>query len=150
MSQVNDILLRAKTRAETQNVPYSGLVTPPEAYTLLQALPKAVLVDVRTHAEWQFVGVVPQSLQIEWKCYPGMTPNERFLTQLKHQAELGQPLFFLCRSGARSHEAASFAAAHGYSDCFNVLEGFEGDKDANGHRGKISGWKAKNLPWVQG
>jgi len=150
MSHTNDILLAAKQRAEQLQLPYSGAVTPEEAAHLLQNLPSAKLVDVRSNAEWNFVGVIPGAVNIEWKTFPGMIENPNFLAQLKHQVDPESLVLFICRTGARSDQAARVAAANGFSDCFNVLEGFEGDKDANGHRGKISGWKAKNLPWVQG
>lgn len=149
MSRTNDILLAAKQRAEQLQLPYSGAVTPEEAAHLLHHLPSAKLVDVRSNAEWNFVGVIPGSVNVEWKTFPGMIDNPNFLAQLKHQVDPESLVLFICRTGARSDQAARAAAANGFSDCFNVLEGFEGEKDANGHRGKVSGWKAKNLPWVQ-
>jgi len=108
------------------------------------------VVDVRTHAEWQFVGVVPDALLIEWKRYPDMALNPEFLTQLKAQVDPQNVVLFMCRSGARSHDAAVLAAKHGYSEVYNILEGFEGDKDEQQHRGKRNGWKGRGLPWVQG
>ncbi|WP_184194458.1 rhodanese-like domain-containing protein [Chitinimonas taiwanensis] len=150
MSQQNELLQRAHARAEAQNLPYSGALTPDEAHALLGSLPNARLIDVRTQAEWQFVGAPEQAIKVEWKSWPGMVPNPHFLEQLKHQTDAEQPLFFLCRTGARSHEAAALAAANGYSECYNVLEGFEGDRDAAGHRGQTNGWKGRGLPWSQG
>ncbi|MDK2122659.1 rhodanese-like domain-containing protein [Parachitinimonas caeni] len=149
MSQINQTLLAARQRAAAQNLPYSGALTPQEAHQLLQGLPAARLVDVRSAAEWQFVGQVPEALRIEWKTYPGMLPNPHFIEQLKQQADPEAVLLFLCRTGGRSHEAAAAAAASGYSECYNVLEGFEGDRDAEGHRGTVNGWKAHQLPWQQ-
>ncbi|WP_027468953.1 rhodanese-like domain-containing protein [Deefgea rivuli] len=148
MSQFNEILESARLRAVNKALPYSGEVTPSEAWALLQAMPNAKLVDVRTQAEWQWVGVVPGAQLIEWKSYPSMASNPNFLAQLKAAVDPESVLLFLCRSGARSHAAAALAAQHGYST-LNILEGFEGDVDAAGHRGTSNGWQAAGLPWTQ-
>ena len=150
MSQINNILMAAKQRAESLQLPYSGALLPEEAFTLLQNVPAAKLVDVRSNAEWNFVGVIPGAVNVEWKTFPGLIDNPHFLEQLKHQVDAESLVMFICRTGARSDQAARTAAANGFSDCFNVLEGFEGDKDGHGHRGKVNGWKARNLPWAQG
>lgn len=150
MSELNKILQTARARAEQMGLPYSGAVTPTEAQKILQGLSHSRLVDVRTAAEWQFVGGPPATVQIEWKSWPGMQPNPHFLAHLKQQVDHEDVLLFLCRTGGRSHEAAALAAAHGFAECYNVLEGFEGDKNAAGQRGVVSGWKASRLPWVQG
>ncbi|WP_374355919.1 rhodanese-like domain-containing protein [Chitinimonas sp.] len=150
MSQNSDILRQARARAQAHNLPYSGALTPTEAHTLLGALPAVKLVDVRTAAEWQFVGSPDGAVKIEWKSWPGMTANPNFLEQLKHQVDSEDVLLFLCRTGGRSHEAAALAAEHGFAECYNVLEGFEGDRDAKGQRGGVNGWKAHGLPWSQG
>lgn len=149
MSQTSAILATARQRAQSENLAYSGAVTPGEAWALLQSLPNISLVDVRTHAEWQFVGVVPQSIRIEWQRYPLMERNPDFLAQLLNSVDSQHIVLFLCRSGVRSHAAAELAAAHGYSECFNILGGFEGDKDDLQQRGHINGWKAAGLPWSQ-
>ncbi|HEY9101402.1 rhodanese-like domain-containing protein [Chitinimonas sp.] len=149
MSLTNEILQRARARAEELKLPYSGALTPDEAHTLLRTLPASKLVDVRSGAEWAFVGAPVDAVKIEWKSWPGMVPNPNFMEQLKHQVDTEDALFFMCRSGARSHEAAALAAANGYTECYNVLEGFEGDRDATGQRGKVNGWKARGLPWSQ-
>ncbi|WP_293764051.1 rhodanese-like domain-containing protein [uncultured Aquitalea sp.] len=145
-----DILNAAALRAQSAQLPYAGAMTPQEAWRLVETLTDAVLVDVRSAAEWQFVGFVPSGLRIEWKTWPGMAPNPQFIAQLTAQAGKEQTLLFLCRSGARSDEAARAAAAAGYKRAYNVLEGFEGDKNAEEHRGLLTGWKARGLPWVQG
>lgn len=150
MSDVTTILETAKQRAAEKSLPYSGAVTPPEAAQLLTQLPNAVLVDVRCTAEWQFVGTVPNSVRIELKTYPGMQPNPNFVAQLKEQVSPGSVVLFMCRSGMRSDEAAKLATQAGYGTAYNVLEGFEGDKDAHGHRGVVNGWKGHGLPWQQG
>ena len=150
MVDVTAQLAQAAQRAQAAGLPYAGAVTPEEAHTLLNALHNAVLVDVRTQAEWNFVGGVPGAVCIEWKSFPGMLPNPDFLAQLQARAPADAPVLFLCRSGARSHDAAIAATAAGYTQCYNVLEGFEGDRDAHGHRGALNGWQAAGLPWQQG
>jgi rhodanese-related sulfurtransferase len=149
MSQFAHILEQARLRGQEQGLPYSGAVTPQEAWALMQGLPNARIVDVRTHAEWQFVGIVSGALQIEWQRYPLMDRNPDFLTQLRSAVDPQSVVLFLCRSGVRSHAAAELAAAHGYSESFNILFGFEGDKDENQQRGHLNGWKAAGLPWSQ-
>ncbi|UXY16185.1 rhodanese-like domain-containing protein [Chitiniphilus purpureus] len=150
MSEANVILQRARERAGQLGLPYSGALTPAEAHLLMQQPVGATVVDVRTAAEWQFVGIVPGAELIEWKRYPGMAPNPEFLAQLKQKVDPQRVVLFLCRSGARSHDAAALAASHGYAEAYNILEGFEGDRDAAQHRNTVNGWKAAGLPWVQG
>lgn len=148
MSQAARILQIAHERRDDHDLPYSGAVTPQEAWALLQGLPGVKIVDVRTQPEWQFVGVVPGSELIEWKRYPLMNQNPDFMTRLKTVVDPENLVLFLCRSGVRSHEAAELAARHGYTEAFNILEGFEGDKDELQQRGKRNGWKAAGLPWI--
>ncbi len=149
MSDVNEILSRARQRGEQLGLPYAGALLPDEAHTLMLARPEAKLVDVRSAAEWALVGRVPGAVEIELKSWPGMVPNPHFQDQLRAQVDAEAIVMFLCRSGARSHDAAMQAQQLGYSTAYNVLEGFEGDKDANGHRGIVGGWKGRKLPWVQ-
>jgi rhodanese-related sulfurtransferase len=137
----------ALERARTLNLGYSGALLPVEAYRLMQE--GATLVDVRTRAELDWVGRVPGALWIEWNRYPGAQLNPDFLAQLGELTDKGDAIMFICRSGARSHFAANAATQAGWLDCYNVLEGFEGDKDANQHRGTVSGWRMAGLPWVQ-
>lgn len=150
MSDSNTILEAARQRAQAKGLPYAGALTPPEAAQLLATQPNAVLVDVRSSAEWQFVGTVPGSVRVELKTFPGMQPNPHFLAQLKEQVSPERTVLFMCRSGVRSDEAARLASDAGYATVYNVLEGFEGDKDAHGHRGTVNGWKGHGLPWQQG
>jgi rhodanese-related sulfurtransferase len=130
------------------------------AYELLCADPAAVLIDVRTAAEWSFVGVPDlsgigkQAIFSEWQSYPLSQPVAGFADSLRAQlaakaTPLDAPLLFLCRSGARSLAAARAMAALGYSRCVNVAGGFEGPCDASRQRGRRDGWKARELPWVQ-
>lgn len=139
---------------------YAGDITPTEAFALLKSDPKAQLVDVRSAAEWTFVGLADLSsiqrkpILVEWQVFPGMGRNGEFdqavAAQLKAAGVTAStPITFLCRSGARSKAAAIAMTAHGFSKCFNVAGGFEGDVDAARHRGATNGWKAEGLPWVQ-
>lgn len=148
MSRTDEILKTARERAEDGNLPYSGAVTPREAWQLCQTLPNVRIVDVRTRPEWQFVGIVPGAELIEWQSYPLMQHNPEFMQQLKSRVDSECVVLFLCRSAARSHEAAALAAVHGYSEAYNVLEGFEGDRNSHQQRGLSNGWKAAGLPWV--
>lgn len=150
MNAIEQVLQQAAARAAALGLPYSGALLPQDAFYLMQHLPQSVLVDVRTKAEWQFVGMVPNALCIEWRTYPGMQPNGDFAATLRQQVALDATLLFLCRSGARSDEAARAALEAGYRQVYNVLEGFEGDKDGASQRGHLNGWKKQGLPWVQG
>ena len=150
MSSTDHILAAARTRALDQ--PYAGAVTPQEAYALLQSDPKVKLIDVRTNAERDWVGrvVVPdgQHLAIEWASYPGGQPNPQFGQQLERVAGKDDVLLFLCRSGVRSRHAARVATELGYANAFDILEGFEGDRDGEGHRKTVGGWCKAGLPWT--
>ena len=150
MGKLTDLLNLARTRGGEHGLPYAGALTPAEAYETWQLAPGARLVDVRTRAELDWVGRIPGAIEIEWNTYPGGLPNPDFLAQLKRQVDPEALVMFVCRSGVRSHNAASLASAAGFTACYNVLEGFEGDKDANGHRGHIGGWRKAGLPWIQG
>ncbi len=150
MEDAGTVLARANARARQMNLPYAGALLPREASELLQSTPEARLVDVRTRAEWEWVGRIPESEMIEWNHWPGGDRNPEFLSELQARVpDPFAPLFFICRSGARSHSAAAAATQAGYQSCFNVLEGFEGDKDPDGHRNTLGGWRAAGLPWVQ-
>ena len=148
---VPDVLTAAQERAGEHGLAYFGAVTPFEAHTLLEKLPGARLIDVRTQAEWDYVGRVPQSILIEWNTYPAGMRNPAFLDELRAAVQDPEtPVLFICRSGQRSDSAARVAAAAGYTMAFNVLEGFEGPRDDEGHRGTLGGWRNAKLPWVQG
>ena len=149
MADIEVIFKAARERARAQGLPYEGSLLPAEAHAILQNQTGAKLVDVRSRAELDFVGRVPGSVEIEWKSYPGMKPNPQFVDQLKQQVPADAVVMFLCRSGGRSHETAAAAAQAGYRDAYNVLEGFEGDRDAGGHRNTTGGWRKRGLPWSQ-
>jgi len=149
MGKITAILQAAQERAKEMNLPYEGTLYPNEANDLLQSAPGAKLVDVRSRAELDWVGSVPNSIAIEWAIYPGMKPNPHFLSQLEQQVDKESLVIFLCRSGVRSHHAAVAATQAGYSDCYNVLGGFEGDRNADNQRNTLNGWRAEGLPWEQ-
>ena len=110
---------------------------------------KLKLVDVRTKPELLYVGAIPGAVTIEWQTYPGSRPNPEFLGELAALAKKDEPVMFICRSGARSHGAAEAALRAGWRETYNVLEGFEGDKDAASHRNSVGGWRKAGLPWTQ-
>jgi rhodanese-related sulfurtransferase len=145
---MDDIKRKARERGQKMKLAYAGALLPAEANALMQS--GAKLVDVRTEAELHYVGSVPGTDAIEWNTYPDGTRNPEFLNQLADTVPKDVPVMFLCRSGVRSHQAAIAATQAGWKEAYNILEGFEGDKDANGHRGTLGGWRKAGLPWIQG
>ena len=125
---------------------YAGDVTPQLAHQWVVS-GRAVLVDVRSDAEREWVGFVPGALAIAWKQWPGMQMNPDFDAAIRSAAP-GLPLLLLCRSGVRSIAAARRATELG-REAYNVLEGFEGDPNPDGHRGSLGGWRWRGLPWRQ-
>src|SRR5690554_2059014 len=115
MGKLNEILGLARERAERLGLPYAGALTPAEAWEVLQNAPGAKLVDVRTRAEWEWVGRVPDAVEIEWLGYPGGTPNPVFLQQLHREVDPEALVMFMCRSGGRSDKAARVASESGYA-----------------------------------
>ena len=135
---------------------YAGNVTPTTAYKILSEHKDAILIDVRTNAEWNYVGlpelaaIGKKPALLQWQIFPSMQQDPEFVSTLGNAvADKDTPLLFLCRSGVRSVAAAKAVAAAGYSTCLNVLEGFEGPLDSHGRRGSTEGWKARGLPWRQ-
>jgi len=135
---------------------YAGDMTVREAWDMLQQDPEAVLVDVRSEAEWRYVGVPDltssnkQTVFVCWQSYPDMRHNPNFVSDLAAAGVApNRKVLLLCRSGARSRDAAITLTAHGYQTCYNVAGGFEGPRDDARHRGKSEGWKAAGLPWWQ-
>lgn len=139
---------------------YAGDLSAQDAWDLLTQNPKAQLVDVRSVAEWNFVGLPDLSsldrspIRIEWQSYPSMQPNPHFVADAIERlgeagAETSTPVLFLCRTGGRSKAAAMAMTRAGYRSAFNIESGFEGEIDPRGHRGAINGWKATGLPWRQ-
>lgn len=135
---------------------YAGDLSPKESWELLAQNPNAILVDVRTPAEWAFVGrpdlgdLTKQPVLLSWQLFPSMQVNPNFVDELKSEnIEPDAPILFLCRSGTRSRFAAIALTAQGFSRCYNIASGFEGDPDPKKHRGTVNGWKVDGLPWIQ-
>ena len=126
---------------------YAGDISPALAWAWVQS-GDAVLVDVRTDAEREWVGHVPGAQPLAWKQWPGMAVNREFDEGIQALGAQGQKLVLLCRSGVRSIAAAQRATALGLT-AYNILEGFEGNPDAHAHRGQTGGWKFRGLPWRQ-
>jgi rhodanese-related sulfurtransferase len=135
---------------------YAGDLMPAEAWAALMAQPAAQLVDVRTAPEWVFAGLPDLSSlgkvvhRISWKLYPAYDLNPQFLTQLQAAVPDGAtPLYFLCKTGGRSLDAAVAATQAGYKACYNIAGGMEGEMNDQRQRGQLTGWKASKLPWEQ-
>lgn len=139
---------------------YAGDLLSADAYALLAGDPASVLIDVRTQAEWAYVGAPDlrtlgkEPIYLEWQRYPSMEVDQQFASRLEGElkdrgVERGATLVFLCRSGARSRHAAIAMTGAGWGPCFNISDGFEGPLDASRHRGGASGWRAAGLPWTQ-
>lgn len=135
---------------------YAGDISPTQAWDTLKDQANAVLIDVRTQAEWAWVGQADLSelgknhLCVEWIHFPGGIPNENFLAQVRAEVQdPTTPILLLCRSGVRSKHGAIALTAAGYQTCYNISGGFEGDPDGQGHRGQVNGWKVNGLPWKQ-
>ena len=149
METITKILQNAKERGQTNNLPYAGALTPKEAHEVMQLTKNAKLIDVRSRAELELVGRVPQTTHIEWAFYPGMVANQDFSKQLTMQVDKESVVVFMCRTGGRSHNAATLAAQLGFTEAYNMLEGFEGEATPDTkQRCKINGWKVADLPWT--
>jgi rhodanese-related sulfurtransferase len=143
--------------ATPSSLPYAGELSATEAWQRLSSDPKVQLLDVRTMAEWNFVGLPDlssigrQAHCIEWQGFPSGARNPGFVTQASQALnDRDATVLVLCRSGARSRAAAIALTEAGFGQAFNISDGFEGDADQDGHRGNRNGWKAANLPWRQG
>jgi len=126
---------------------YAGDVSPELAWQWVQS-GEAVLVDVRSDAEREWVGYVPGAVPLAWKQWPGMAMNPSFDDAMQAAVPTGQKAVLLCRSGVRSIAAAKRATELGL-EAYNILEGFEGDANTDGHRGLLAGWRQRGLPWRQ-
>jgi len=132
-------------------------ILPKEAYEILQQQKDAVLIDVRSSMEYEYVGHPLNALHVALKQPPTWETEQSFvknvelalqqITEQKGSPDI--PILMMCRSGARSALAAEMLITEGYTNVYNVLEGFEGDKDENGHRNTVNGWRFHNLPWEQ-
>ncbi|EKS9797317.1 MULTISPECIES: rhodanese-like domain-containing protein [Burkholderia] len=138
----------AREAATAAGTPYAGGVAPEVAWALFSA-GDALLVDVRTAEERKFVGHVPESLHVPWATGTSLTRNPRFVRELEAKTGKEAVVLLLCRSGNRSAQAAEAATKGGFTQVFNVLEGFEGDLDERQQRGGSNGWRFRGLPWAQ-
>ncbi|RQY78326.1 rhodanese-like domain-containing protein [Burkholderia stagnalis] len=138
----------ARAAAAAAGAPYAGGVAPDIAWALFSA-GDALLVDVRTAEERKFVGHVPDTLHVPWATGTSLTRNPRFVRELEAKTDKDALILLLCRSGNRSAQAAEAAAKAGFTQAFNVLEGFEGDLDEQQRRGSRNGWRFHGLPWAQ-
>lgn len=136
---------------------YAGDISPNDAWDMLKSKENCSLLDCRSIAEWQFVGVPDltdiekKTIFIEWQSFPMMQKNENFLQEIVNAGvNKDTKLIIMCRSGARSRSAAEYLTNQGYTNCYNIAVGFEGSHDGNSHRGKVNGWKFSDLPWKQG
>ena len=141
-------LARAREAAKATSLPYAGSVPPADAWALVQA-GAAVLVDVRTAEERKFVGQVPGSAHVAWATGTALTRNPRFVRELEAKVKKEETVLLLCRSGKRSALAAEVATKAGFTNVFNVTEGFEGELNDAQQRGSADGWRFRGLPWVQ-
>lgn len=149
METLSSILHAAKERAAQLQLPYAGALTPQEAFSILQKTENALLIDVRSKAELELVGRVPMAKHIEWAFYPGMLANPDFANHLQMQVDKEKLVIFMCRTGGRSHNAALLAAKLGFTEAYNMLEGFEGESTPDTkQRCAINGWRKANLPWT--
>ena len=132
-------------------------VPPPEAWDILQTDETAVLLDVRTTMEYEYVGHPTEAINLPWMESPEWTVNKDFvrevqsvLTQKNPGKHIqGLPVLLICRSGKRSEAAGNVLIENGFDNVYNILEGFEGDRDGEKHRNSINGWRFHNLPWEQ-
>lgn len=138
----------ARSQAAEAGLSYAGGLSPQDAWTLVQT-GDATLVDVRTAEERKFVGFVPDSLHVAWATGTSLTRNPRFTRELEARAGKDAVVLLLCRSGNRSALAAEAAAKAGFTQVYNVLEGFEGELDGAQQRGASNGWRFHGLPWIQ-
>ena len=136
---------------------YAGDLAPKQTWEMLAENPKARLVDVRTDAEFAYVGnpdlsgLGKEVIRVYWQVFPDMDVNSDFIAEIGETiSDKETPLLLICRSGVRSLYAAEALTAAGYKECYNIAGGFEGDKNPQGHRGGVNGWKVAGLPWKQG
>ncbi|HLY55194.1 MAG TPA: rhodanese-like domain-containing protein [Stellaceae bacterium] len=136
---------------------YAGDVSVTATWKALEEDPRAVLVDVRTQAEWNYVGLPDLSslgkpvVRVQWQTWPEGAVNPSFAEEVAAAGvEPDQHVYLICRSGARSRSAAQLLTQKGWRNAYNVADGFEGPHDGARHRGTVAGWKHDGLPWAQG
>lgn len=142
------ILAEARATGQSLELPYAGRVTPTEAWQLFNA-GAAQIIDVRTNEERKFVGKVPDTLHVSWQTGTSLNKNPRFVREVEAKLTKDAVFLLLCRSGKRSHDAATALAAAGFINVYNIAEGFEGDLNDKTQRGELGGWRYWALPWIQ-
>ena len=147
-ASAEEIFARAASRARASGFAYAGSVTPAEAHRLAE-LGAATIVDLRTKPELEFVGRIEGARSIEWRAWGATDPHPDFVEKITAACGNEQPLLFLCRSGVRSHNAATALTQAGHRRAYNILQGFEGDRDMHGRRNTVGGWRFAGLPWTQ-
>jgi rhodanese-related sulfurtransferase len=147
-AEAHALLEAARVAARATGLPFAGGLAPAQAWALVQS-GAATLVDVRSAEERKFVGHVPASVHVAWASGTSLTRNPRFVRELEAKVRKDAVVLLLCRSGKRSALAAEAATKAGFTNVFNVLEGFEGELDAHQQRGHADGWRFHRLPWVQ-
>ena len=145
---VLSIIASARKLSEELDLGYAGRVSPTEAWQLF-ASGAAQIIDVRTNEERKFVGHVPNTLHVAWQTGTSLNRNPRFVREVEAKVRKDSVVLLLCRSGKRSHEAGRALADAGFSDVYNISEGFEGDLNDKTQRGELGGWRHWSLPWVQ-
>ncbi|OTG94754.1 rhodanese-like domain-containing protein [Acinetobacter sp. ANC 3832] len=146
--QIKQIFDQAKQRVEDHYLEFTGTVLPHEAWALFQA-GHVSIVDVRTAEERKFVGFVEETIHIPWATGTALNRNPRFAKELESKVGKDKIILLLCRSGKRSAAAANVAFNAGFTEIYNIDQGFEGDLDETNHRGAFNGWRFHNLPWRQ-
>ena len=142
------IIASARAARLELELPYAGRVTPTEAWRLFTS-GAAQIIDVRTTEERKFVGHVPGTLHVAWQTGTSLNKNPRFVREVEAKVRKDSVVLLLCRSGKRSHDAAITLAAAGFSDVYNIAEGFEGELNDRTQRGELGGWRRWDLPWIQ-
>lgn len=148
LALLQQILATAQGYAAQQDLAFTGALSPEEAWLLFKNQ-AAVLIDVRSLEERKFVGYVPDAIHVAWATGTALNRNPRFIKELENKVDKDTVVLFLCRSGARSEHAAIAAHAAGFKQVYNVLEGFEGDLNAQQQRNQQNGWRVRQLPWIQ-
>jgi rhodanese-related sulfurtransferase len=145
-----EILFMTPAAPHSPSHPDLGHLTPREAFDFLQRHPETVFIDIRMELEHFFVGHPPKVINIPWQDYPDFDINPTFLSEVRHVVQpKDRPIILLCRSGHRSIDAGNALIAAGFKTVYNVLEGFEGDRNDQHHRSSLNGWRFYGLPWVQ-
>ncbi|MDB5975718.1 MAG: hypothetical protein JWR07_2478 [Nevskia sp.] len=148
-ADASEVFAQARQHASSQGLAYAGGIAPRQAWALVSS-GAATLLDVRSAEERKFVGQVSDSQHVAWATGTSLTRNPRFAREVEAKfKDKNAVLLLLCRSGKRSAAAAEVLAKAGYTNAFNVLEGFEGEIDQQQQRGKADGWRHHGLPWIQ-